>query len=49
MRGTRKEMGSYLLVSATQTFVEFGIFALLQLLTFPAPILSAVSIFVSGC
>lgn len=49
MRGTRKEMGSYLLVSATQTFVEFGIFALLQLLTFPAPIPSAVSIFVSGC
>ena len=49
MRGTGKEMGSYLLVSASQTFVEFGTFALLQLLTVPAPIPSAVSIFVSGC
>ena len=49
MRGTGKEMGSYLLVSTSQTFVEFGTFALLQLLTVPAPIPSAVSIFVSGC
>ena len=49
MRGTGKEMGSYLLVSASQTFVEFSTFALLQLLTVPASIPSAVSIFVFGC
>ena len=45
---TGREVGSYFLVSFTQTFVEFGAFALLQLLKFAAPIPSAVSIFISG-
>lgn len=49
MSKTGKEAGSYLLVSFTQTFVEFGTFALLQLLKFAEPIPGAVSIFISGC
>ena len=43
-----REAFSYFLVSFSQTFVEFGAFALLQLLALPAPIPSACSIFVSG-
>jgi len=43
-----REAFSYFLVSFSQTFVEFGAFALLQLLAFPSPIPSACSIFVSG-
>ncbi len=43
-----KEAFSYFMVSFSQTFVEFGAFALLQLLAFPAPIPSAGSIIVSG-
>ena len=43
-----REAFSYFLVSFSQTFVEFGAFALLQLLALPAPIPSAGSIFVSG-
>ncbi len=46
---TGKQAGSYALVSIAQTFVEFGTFALLQLLKLPAPIPSGGSIFVSGC
>ena len=43
-----REAFSYFLVSFSQTFVEFGAFALLQLLALPSPIPSACSIFVSG-
>ena len=43
------EAFSYFMVSFSQTFVEFGAFALLQVLALPAPVPSAGSIFVSGC
>ena len=43
-----REAFSYFLVSFSQTFVEFGAFALLQLLKFAEPIPSAGSIIVSG-
>lgn len=43
-----REVFSYFLVSFSQTFVEFGAFALLQILALPAPIPSAGSIIVSG-
>ena len=44
-----REVISYFLVSFSQTFVEFGTFALLQLLKLIDPIPSAGSIIVSGC
>ena len=43
-----REAFSYFMVSFSQTFVEFGAFALLQLLNLSAPIPSAGSIIVSG-
>ena len=43
-----REVISYFMVSFSQTFVEFGAFALLQLLHFAEPIPSAGSIVVSG-
>jgi putative flippase GtrA len=49
MNNTGKQAGSYFLVSFTQTFVEFGAFAFLQLLKLPAPVPGAVSVFISGC
>lgn len=48
MHRTKKELSSYILVSLTQTFVEFGTFVLLQLLSFAEPVPSAGSILVSG-
>ena len=44
-----REIFSYFMVSFSQTFVEFGAFALLQILALPAPVPSAGSVFVSGC
>ncbi len=46
---TKRQLLTYFSVSFSQTFVEFGVFALLQLLKLPAPIPSAGSITVSGC
>lgn len=47
-RKTGREMLTYYSVSLTQTIVEFGVFAVLQLLSLPAPMPSAASIVCSG-
>ena len=43
-----KTLGKYLLVSATQTIVEFGSFTLLHVLSVPSAIANGVAIVLSG-